>query len=152
MPWMRLALRDENVSSGLRRALGDPQATLYHALTAGVDRQCGHLLEHLVKVWAKTALEADASSAQSSSTRAVTSPVPPSADDGEARPQSVNLLWWLLRAASQLDTVYGTQLRTRTPRTFPASLIMFGAQVDLLQNRGMDAADDRRQEASVGPK
>lgn len=137
-PWMRLALRGINAAPFDASFLDQPDATLY-VLTAPGGSIAGAavtLLEHLVTVWrAKTSrkemmhrllmvIDEACNVAPMPALRHYVS---------EGRGLGVNLVV-AVQASCQFDTVYGTSYAKELRATFPAALVMYGAdEMELLQ-------------------
>jgi len=137
-PWMRLGLRGVTAPAFDVSFLEQPDATLYILASSegSIAGAAVTLLEHLVRTWhGKTARKEMLHRLLIVIDEACNvAPMPALRKHvSEGRGLGVNLLI-AVQASCQFDTVYGTNYARDLRATFPASLIMYGAdEMDLLK-------------------
>jgi len=152
-PWMRLALRGINDPCFDDSFLSEPDATLFILAPAegSIAGAAVTLLEHLVRSWrGKTArkemlhrllmvIDEAANVAPMPALRRHVS---------EGRGLGVNLLL-SVQASCQFDTVYGSAYARELRATFPAALIMYGAdEMEMLQRGEQWSRETTRRQES----
>jgi hypothetical protein len=152
-PWMRLALRGNTGSCFDDTFLDQPDATLFILAPAegAIAGAAVTLLEHLVRRWrGKTARKEMLHRLLITVDEAANvAPMPALRRHvSEGRGLGVNLLL-SVQASCQFDTVYGSAYARELRATFPAALIMYGAdEMEMLQRAEQWSRETTRRQES----